>query len=95
MVTWGTTGSNCKSFNSNLVKYNGSDDFEEIVQAEIRAFLTGYNMYIGIRDGTADNMKIINQDSSEFIFSYIKNYCKKKKDSAVFMGLVEYFNELK
>tara|TARA_Y100000768_G_scaffold279999_2_gene215069 strand:- start:348 stop:698 length:351 start_codon:yes stop_codon:yes gene_type:complete len=95
MVTWGTTGDTCKGFNITSDELKNSEDYQEIVQAEIRAFLTGYNMFIGISEGTADNMKIINQDSSEFIFSYIKNYCKNNNSSAVFLGLVEYFNELK
>ena len=94
-VTWGITGDGCESFNSNLLNYKDSEGYELIVEAEIRAFLTGYNMYIGIKDGSADNMKIINQDSSEFIFSYIKNYCRNNKESAVFLGLVDYFNKLK
>ena len=95
-VTLGVTGDYCKKFNSNQIEFKESKEvYMTLVQSEIRGFLTGYNIYVGIKERSVDNMKIINKDSEDFIFAYVLEYCKKNIDGAVFMGLVEYYNNLK
>ena len=91
-VTLGFVGDTCIEFNKGKKKFG--KDFNDLFQSEMMGFLTGYNMYIGIRDGKSENMKIIDHDSMDYVYSNIVEFCRKNPENAVFIGLVDYFDSL-
>ena len=91
-VTWGFSGDSCKYFNETKKK-NGKE-FNEMFEFEIMAFLTGINTFTSYDAGNADSVKLLDHNSLEYAYNNISEYCRKKPDGYVFIGLIEYYNSL-
>ena len=91
-VTLGFTGDSCKIFNESKDEFG--KEFEDHFQSEMIGFLNGFNMYIGMRDGESKNMKILDHNSIDYVYSNIVEFCRKNPEDQVFFGLVDYFNTL-
>lgn len=91
-VTLGFTGDSCKNFNESKDEFG--EEFKDLFQFEMMGFLTGYNMYIGMRDRESKNMKILDHNSMDYVYSNIVEFCKKNTEDQVFFGLIDYFDTL-
>ena len=88
LVTLGYTGSTCKDFNEGVEKYG--EDFGRYIILE---HLTGINVASSwLMDG---DLKILNHDTSDFIYQHVLNECKKKgQDEYPVLILHEYWVSL-
>lgn len=88
LVTLGYTGDTCKSFNEGVEKYG--EDFGRYI---ILAHLTGMNVASSwLMDG---DLKILNHDTSDFIYQLVLNECKKnEQDEYPVLILYEYWFSL-
>ena len=59
----------------------------------MQGFLSGLNTQL-ILDGNDKSVRVINYNSTDFAFNYLKEYCRKNKDSIPIVGLLEYFKTL-
>lgn len=91
-VTWGFAGDSCKQFNE--TKNEFGKEFDDMFTSEMLGFLTGINTYVAYNDGNTDRVKTLDFNSQEFAYSNIIEYCRKKPDSYVFFGLIEYYDSL-
>ena len=88
LVTLGYTGSTCKDFNEGVETYG--EDFARYI---ILAHLTGTNVASSwLMDG---ELKILNHDTSDFIFQHVLNECQKNgQDEYIVLILYEYWISL-
>ena len=91
-VTWGFVGDSCEKFIK--TKKNYGEEFDGMFESEMMGFLTGINTYIAVNDGDTKRVKSLDHNSQDFAYSNISEYCRKKPDSYVFFGLIEYYNSL-
>ena len=91
-VTLGFAGDSCPKFNKNKKKFG--KEFDELFKSEMIGFLTGFNMHVAENEGSANNMKTLDHHSTDYAYSYIVEYCRKKPDDHVFRGLIKYYNLL-
>lgn len=91
-VTWGFSGDSCKNFNETKKKYG--KEFDEMFESEIMGFLTGINTFTSYDAGNTDRVKLLDHNSLEYAYNNISEYCRKKPDGHVFIGLIEYYNSL-
>ena len=88
LVTLGYTGSTCKDFNEGIEIYG--EDFGRYI---LLAHLTGINVASSwLMDG---DLKILNHDTSDFIFQHVLNECKKNgQDEYIVLILHSYWISL-
>ena len=87
-IQWGIAGSDCGMFNMILEDYG--DEGETAISSALQGFLTGYNLSLPER-----KHRIINYNSTDFLMSYMKKYCKKKgKDGRIYEGMIQYYKTL-
>jgi len=90
MASWGATGGTC----SDMDKFLGFGETGEVViTSSIQGFLTGINTQLML-DGKEKSARIINYNSIDFAFDYLKEYCRKNKDGSPIIGLLKYFETL-
>jgi len=94
-VTWGLTGEKCSTFIKNKEEFSSiKEEFQKVVESEVRGFLTGYNLYEAVENKNLDKLKTINYDSTEFIYNKLMENCRKNSNEYVFMILIDYYYEL-
>ena len=89
LASWGAIGASC----NDMDQFLDSKEGEVFVTSSIQGFLTGLNTQL-ILDGKDKSVRIINYNSLDFAFDYLKEYCRKNKDGSPILGLLEYFRTL-
>ena len=91
-VTLGFTGDTCENFHKG--KNIDEKEFKDVFIVELRGFMTGYNLYMGIQDNSADNMKTLDHNSMDYAYNNIVEFCRKNPKEQVFFGIIKYINSL-
>lgn len=88
-ATWGIIGSKCIKFTEYTIINPEIKKME--LNAEIRGFLTALNI---VRFKNKEPLKNITHHSEDYIFNFVKGFCKENPDQHVFMLLELLFNDL-
>ena len=89
LASWGAIGASC----NDMDQFLDSEVGEVFITSSIQGFLTGLNTQL-ILDGKDKSIRILNYNSIDFAFNYLKEYCRKNKDGSPVLGLLEYFSTL-
>ena len=88
LYTWGFAGGDCKTMKLVLKDYG--EEGELAISSAIRGFLTGYNV-----SQPRHKAKIINSSSTDFVISYLKEFCRKQGDQGeIHKALIKHYKTL-
>ena len=88
-ATWGIIGDKCFKFTEYIIINPEVKKIE--LNAEIRGFLTALNI---TRFKNKEPLKNITYHTEDYVFNFVKGFCKENPDQHVFMLLELFFNDL-